>query len=220
LSLLSNNKNSTHILIILILISLAIGLTEFLIMQFLPWVQALFPFLPEALLGAILLSLSITPIVYLLIRKHIIDVSSDASNIRKKLIISAGLPLIIAIILMLNIVHNKQEDISILHNTENITALDNNIAKLIDALNQELELSALFLISHGEKSAKSSLNDRSLDDLKAPRIDVDTLLSSIKKSMTSEDIVVGEFNQQYLAELKLALITLREAIDANNISWQ
>jgi hypothetical protein len=121
---------------------------------------------------------------------------------------------------MLNIVHNKQEDISILHNTENITALDNNIAKLIDALNQELELSALFLISDNEKSAKSSLNARSLDDLKAPRIDVDTLLSSIKKSMTSEDIVVGEFNQQYLAELKLALITLREAIDANNISWQ
>jgi hypothetical protein len=76
------------------------------------------------------------------------------------------------------------------------------------------------LISDNEKSAKSSLNARSLDDLKAPRIDVDTLLSSIKKSMTSEDIVIGEFNQQYLAELMLALITLREAIDANNISWQ
>ena len=220
MSLLSKNKNQTHILIILILIFVAIGFTEFLIMQFLPWVQALFPFLPEALLNAILLSLSITPIIYLLIRKHIIDVSSDESNIRKKLIISAGLPLIIAITLMLNIVHNKQQDISILHNTESIIALDNNIAKLIDALNKELELSALFLISIDEKSAKISSNTRSLDDLKVARIAVDTLLLSIKKSMTSEDIVVGEFNQQYVAELKLALITLREGINANNISWQ
>ncbi|MBA6364716.1 hypothetical protein H4J42_13290, partial [Colwellia sp. BRX8-8] len=218
MSLLSKNKNQTHILIILILIFVAIGFTQFLIMQFLPWIQTLFPFLPEALLNAILLSLSITPIIYLLIRKHIIDVSSDESNIRKKLIISAGLPLIIAITLMLNIVHNKQQDISILHNTESIIALDSNIAKLIDALNKELELSALFLISLDEKSAKISSNTRSLDDLKVLRIAVDTLLLSIKKSMTSEDIVVGEFNQQYVAELKSALITLREGIDANNIS--
>jgi hypothetical protein len=59
---------------------------------------------------------------------------------------------------MLSTVHNKPQDISISHTTESIIALNNNIAKLIDALNQELELSAIFLISIDEKPAKLLLN--------------------------------------------------------------
>ena len=157
MSLVSNSEyRQNNIVIILILLAVAIGFTEFLIMQFLPWLQAIFPYLPKALLDSLLLSLSITPIVYLLIRKHIVNISSDGSNIRKKLIVSSGLPLIIAIALMLNIVNKNQDDIAILNHTESIIKLDIKIAKLIDAINQELEFSALLLNEYSATPEKNS----------------------------------------------------------------
>ena len=171
------NNRQYNIAILLLLLAIAIGFIEFLIMQILPWLQIQFPGIPEALLDALLLSLSITPIVYLLIRKHIVKVTSDASNIRNKLIISSGFPLIIAIALMLNIVNNKQEDISILHQTESIIKLDVNIAKLINATNEEFEFSAL-LLSETPANLDKTLRNKSLRDLKELRIVVDALLDS------------------------------------------
>ena len=145
-------------------------------MQILPWLQSKLPYIPEAMLDALILSLSITPIVYLLIRKHIVNVSSDATNIRNKLIISSGLPLIIAIALMLNIVNKKQEDILTLNHTERIMKLDIDIAKFINAINTEFEFSALLLSEKTPELDNTFKNKKSLDELNTLRIDVDSLL--------------------------------------------
>jgi hypothetical protein len=188
-------------------------------MQFLPWLQAIFPYLPKALLDSLLLSLSITPIVYLLIRKHIVNISSDGSNIRKKLIVSSGLPLIIAIALMLNIVNKNQDDIAILNHTESIIKLDIKIAQLIDATNQELEFSALLLNEYSATPEKKQSNNEPLSQLKALRLTVDTLIQSLKEGITTKHIEVGEFNKQYIARFKSDLLDIRHAIDERNVSW-
>ncbi|MEH6384765.1 MAG: response regulator [Colwellia sp.] len=220
MSLVSNSEyRQNNIVIILILLAVAIGFTEFLIMQFLPWLQAIFPYLPKALLDSLLLSLSITPIVYLLIRKHIVNISSDGSNIRKKLIVSSGLPLIIAIALMLNIVNKNQDDIAILNHTESIIKLDIKIAQLIDATNQELEFSALLLYEYSATPEKKQSKSEPLSQLKALRITVDTLIQSLKEGITTKHIEVGEFNQQYIARFKSDLRDIRHAIDEQKVSW-
>jgi signal transduction histidine kinase/DNA-binding response OmpR family regulator len=220
LSLVSNSERRQYnIIIILILLAVAIGFTEFLIQQFLPWLQAIFPDLPKALLDSLLLSLSITPIVYLLIKKHIVNISSDGSNISKKLIVSSGLPLIIAIALMLNIVNKNQDDIAVLNHTESIIKIDIKIAKLIDAINQELEFSALLLGEDSTTTEKKQLNSESRNQLKALRLTVDTLIQSLKEGITTKHIEVGAFNQQYIARLKNNLQDIRHAIDEQKISW-
>jgi len=220
LSQVSITKNRQYnIAILLLLLAISIGFIEFLIMQILPWLQVQFPDIPEALLDALLLSLSITPIVYLLIRKHIVKVTSDASNIRNKLIISSGFPLIIAIALMLNIVNKKQEDISILHQTENIIKLDVNIAKLINATNEEFEFSAL-LLSETPPNLDNPLRNKSLSELKELRIVVDALLDSLINELTTDSIEVSQFNHQYLSSFRENLIDLRNNIDVKTVSWQ
>ena len=216
----TKNNRQYNIAILLFLLAVAIGFIEFLIMQILPWLQVKFPDTPEALLDAVLLSLSITPIVYLLIRKHIVKVTSDASNIRNKLIISSGLPLIIAIALMLNIVNKKQDDISISHQNESIIKLDINIAKLINATNEEFELSAL-LLSKNDLTLESNLQqNKSINELKNLRIKVDTLLQSIEKGIATENKESGQLNQQYISSIKADLVDLRKGIDNKKISWQ
>jgi len=214
------NNRQYNIAILLFLLAVAIGFIEFLIMQILPWLQVKFPDTPEALLDAVLLSLSITPIVYLLIRKHIVKVTSDASNIRNKLIISSGLPLIIAIALMLNIVNKKQEDISISHQNESIIKLDINIAKLINATNEEFELSAL-LLSKSDPTLESNLQqNQSINELENLRINVDDLLQLIEKEIATENKESGQLNQQYISSFKEDLVDLRKGIDNKKISWQ
>jgi signal transduction histidine kinase/CheY-like chemotaxis protein len=213
------NNRQYNIVILLFLLAVAIGFIEFLIMQILPWLQVKFPDTPEALLDALSLSISITPIVYLLIRKHIVKVTSDASNIRNKLIISSGLPLIIAIALMLNIVNKKQEDISILHQTESIIKLDVNIAKLINATNKEFEFSAL-LLNQTSADLDKTLHNTSMSELKEHRIDVDKLLDSLIKGLMADNIEVSQFNHQYLLSFRENLIELRSNIDVKTVSWQ
>jgi signal transduction histidine kinase/CheY-like chemotaxis protein len=213
------NNRQYNIAILLLLLAIAIGFIEFLIMQILPWLQVKFPYIPEAFLDSLLLSLSITPIVYLLIRKHIINVTADASNIRNKLIVSSGFPLIIAIALMLNIVNKKQEDISILHQTESIIKLDVNIAKLINAANKEFEFSAL-LLSDTSLALETKLHNISINELKKLRINVDLLLDSLIQGLTTENIEVTQFNHQYLSSFRNDLIELRKNINNQKVSWQ
>ena len=220
-----NHKNTTkhqqyNIAIILLLLAVAIGFIEFLIMQILPWLQSKLPYIPEAMLDALILSLSITPIVYLLIRKHIVNVSSDATNIRNKLIISSGLPLIIAIALMLNIVNKKQEDILTLNHTERIMKLDIDIAKFINAINTEFEFSALLLSEKTPELDNTFKNKKSLDELNTLRIDVDSLLISLKKDIATDNIGIGQFNHQYLVSFTKDLAKVRNRVNKNSISWQ
>jgi signal transduction histidine kinase/CheY-like chemotaxis protein len=220
-----SHKNTTkhqqyNIAIILLIMAVAIGFVEFLIMQILPWLHIKLPYIPEAILDALILSLSITPIVYLLIRKHIVNVSSDATKIRSKLIISSGLPLIIAIALMLNIVNKKQQDISILHHTESIMKLDINIAKFINAIDTEFEFSALLLNEKTLELDNNFKNKKSLNQLSTLRIDVDVLLISLIKDIASENIGIGQFNHQYLVRFTKDLANVRSQVDKNSISWQ
>jgi signal transduction histidine kinase/CheY-like chemotaxis protein len=209
-----------NIAIILLLLAVAIGFIEFLIMQILPWLQIKFPSIPEALLDAVLLSLSITPIVYLLIRKHINKVSSDASNIRNKLILSSGFPLIIAIALMLNIVNKKQEDILYLHHTESIIKLDVNIAKLINATNKEFELSAILLSEMSPILENNLSRNNLLNDLKKLRVNVDSLLQTLENGISTKTTEIGQFNRQYILSLKNDINKLRYNIDTQKITWQ
>ncbi len=130
----TQNKKITKLssaIVPLIVLVLGIGFIEYIIMQSLPWLQSLFPSVSEAILDSIVLSVSIAPIVYLIIRQRISILAADKSNIRNKLLISSGLPLIIAIALMIHIINQQQEQISTLQFTEVIVQFDEVLGKLL-----------------------------------------------------------------------------------------
>ena len=73
-------------------IVISIAFIEYMIMGILPWVQSIFPNINKSVVDSLLLSLSITPIIYLIIKKKISTENYSKSAIRSKLLISSGLP--------------------------------------------------------------------------------------------------------------------------------
>ena len=204
-----NKKLSSTITLLAVLI-LGIGSIEFMIMQFLPWLQLLLPTWPEALLDSILLSLPIAPIVYLIIKQRNSQEVSDKSNLRTKLIISSGLPLIIAISLMFNIINQKQDQISTLQFTQVIIKFDVLLGQFIDAYNNEIELSTFYLIN-------DSKNNR--DKLTKQRLIVDQLSPKIIDSLLVKGVNVGRLEKAYIDNFTKNLSLMRNNVDQHSIKW-
>lgn len=194
----------------LVLLIIGIGFIEYIIMQLLPLLQSLLPSAPEAVLDSILLSLSIAPIIYLIIRKHISTLTRDKSNIRNKLIISSGLPLIIAIALMLNTINQKQAQITTLQFTKVIIEFDEVFGRFIQAYNLEIELSALYLINNSQ-TTKNQLHDQ--------RLLVKKLAPETIDFMLLQKVNAGRFDKYFLDNFLLSLDNLREKVDEKSIKW-
>lgn len=187
---------------ILILV-ISIGFIEFLIMQFLPWVQKLLPTWPEALLDSVILAISIAPLVYFLIRKHVTKLASNKSNIRNKLIISSGLPLTIAIALMLINVSQKEESIDELKQTQKIVSLDLKLYGLIINLKSET-IDAI--------SSKPN-QTHNIEKRKTIRADVDTSFSEVIKDLNALNIESSYINN--FIQLEAELAKFRAQVDNN-----
>jgi signal transduction histidine kinase/DNA-binding response OmpR family regulator/HPt (histidine-containing phosphotransfer) domain-containing protein len=204
-----NTKLSTAIFPFILLI-IGIGFIEFIIMQILPWVQSLFPSLPEAVLDSILLSCAIAPVIYFIIRKKIPTLTSDKSNIRNKLILSSGLPLLIAIALMLNIINQKQTQISTLQFTRDIVAFDEVFKNFLEAYNGEIELSAHYLVNDNQE-IKNKLN--------AQRLLVKELVPKVRDYIVFKGVNVGRFEERFIDSFLLSLANLRKKVDTREIKW-
>lgn len=208
---MGNDKKSSISVISggLILLILAIGTIEFLTVQLLPWLQASLPTWSEAVLHAILLSLSITPVVYFIIRRHVNSVSSSKSAIRNKIFISSGLPLMIAIALMLNIVMQDNEQITKLESSQSIVEFDIKYSGLLDAINKEFEYSAISLMRQDQSQPLSLVQQRKTVD------DLFTLLASSQE----QRLISGRLNKENINQYRQELGVLRLEIDAVSITW-
>ena len=204
------NTKISSVIVPLIFLVLGIGFIEFIIMQLLPGLQTLLPRVPEALLDAILLGLSVAPIVYIIIRKNISIQTSDKSNIRNKLLVSSGLPLIIAIALMLNIINQKQTQITTLQFTKVIMAFDETFGNFLAAYNTEIELSARYLINDNQANKKA---------LNAQRLLVKQLTSQVKDFILVKGVNVGRVEESFINEFSLSLDKLRIKVDEKSIKW-
>lgn len=198
------NTASSTVIIILFLV-VVIGVIEFFIMQLLPWIQSAFPELPEALIDAALLSLSIAPIIFLTIRKHISGISASQASIRNKILLASGLPLMIAITLMLNSAFNERALIDHLKHEESIVQLDLSTGSLIHELQKERGISSLYVASDSNKYYQAMLDQRKYTDLKA-----NELLELCKASILNSNV------EKYLKQLLL----VRSHIDNKNIARQ
>ena len=190
-------------------IVISIAFIEYMIMGILPWVQSIFPNINKSVVDSLLLSLSITPIIYLIIKKKISTENYSKSAIRSKLLISSGLPLIISISLMVNIVNEKQNEIVDLELAQNIIKFDIQVGQIIDAYNDEVIVSTNLIIANNTLDKKVLKEKR-----EATNHIVNLLLQSIEKN----NIQVGDFDGSYLNEFKSKLNEIRNKIDNNTIS--
>lgn len=204
-----NKKISSTIAPLAVLI-LGIGCIEFMIMQFLPWLQTFLPSWPEAILDSMLLSLSIAPIVYLIIRKRDSHKVSDKSNLTTQLIISSGLPLIIAIALMFNIINQKQEQIATLQFTQVILKFDVILGQFIDGYNKEVELSTIYLINDSEANKKNLTRQRMIVDQVSPKL-IDYLLV--------KGVNAGRLEKKYINNFSKNLSFMRNNVDKQTFEW-
>jgi len=206
----NSNKKISLIIAPLVILIIGIGCIEFLIMQFLPWLQSFLPSWPEAILDSILLSISIAPIVYLIIKQRDSTSISDKSNLRTKLIISSGLPLFIAIALMFNIINQKQDQISTLQFTQVVIKFDVTLGNFIDAYNKEIELSTLYLINDNKNNKNNLISQRILVDQITPKL-IDYLLV--------KDVNVGRLEKEYVNNFTKNLSMMRGNVDKQSLEW-
>ena len=199
------------VIVPIIILVLAIGSIEFIITHLIPWLAALVPSLPLYLLHAILLSVSLTPVVYFMIKRRNASVLSNKANLRNKLVTSAGLPLIIAISLMLNIVIQKEKQISTLQFTQIIVNFDIAFGKFIDAYNKEIELSMLLLINNDDSIKKN---------LQAQRKLVDNLSPQVKDYLLNKGVYVGRIERSYIKTFEQNLALMRKNVDDGSVTWQ
>ncbi|MEW6989829.1 response regulator [Colwelliaceae bacterium 6441] len=205
-----NNKNRYLIILPILLLVLGIGFIEFMIMQILPWLQQLLPSVPEAILDASLLGLSISPLVYLIIRKKAYSTSDNQEVIRNKLLVSSGLPLIIALALMFNIVVQKQHQISKLNIAERTIQFDQKLSHFIEQYSIEVEKSASLLVTADEIKA---------DDLQKQRRVVDQLIQQLEELALVEKIMITHFDHLHYNQLKKDLFQLRSEVDNRSVEW-
>ena len=201
-SLFKLNRIGLPILFIIV----SIAFIEYMIMSLMPEIQQLFPNTDEAILDATFLSLFITPIVYLVTKKNIHAKSSGTSAIRNKLLVSSGIPLIISIALMVNIVTQNQDEIEELVLAERIVKFDHLINEFIDGFNQELLTSSNFMINPTDNNANALINKR---------IMTDSSLASMISFIGENDIKVGDLNANYLQGFDQNLRQIRLYIDQN-----
>lgn len=147
-------KNKTAILtsnvIIILLLMIVIGISEYLIMQILPLIQSFFPNVHESILDAILLSLVVAPISTLIFKQQISSLSLSHSNVRNKVLLVAGLPLCIALILMLTNIYQGQQKIRPLRMLDNLISVTLSTGNFIHEAQKERDISALYIGSQGK----------------------------------------------------------------------
>jgi signal transduction histidine kinase/DNA-binding response OmpR family regulator len=204
------NRKINSVIVPIIILIFGIGCLEFMIMQILPWLQPYFPSWPEAILDSLLLSISITPIVYLIIKQRDSQAISDKPYLRTKLIIASGLPLIIAISLMFNIINQKQAQISTLQFTQTILKFDVLLGQFIDAYNNEIEFSALYLINDS-KDNKTKLTQH--------RLMVDQLSPPLRDYLLVKGINAGRLDKEYINSFSKNLMLMRKSVDEKSIEW-
>jgi hypothetical protein len=207
----SKTKANLNITILpFVLLVIGIGSAEYIILQFLPWLQSVFPGVSEVIIGSVLLSIAIAPIVYLIIRKNISTLALDKSSIRNKLILSSGLPLIIAIALMLNIINQKQAEISTLQFTKLVTEFDETFGRFIKAYSKEIELSTLYLINNQQSEANALIEHRLI---------VKRLAAKVKEYVLVKGVNVGRFEEEFINHFYSSLEELRLKVDEKSIKW-
>jgi signal transduction histidine kinase len=178
-------------------------------MQLLPWFQDFLPNVPEAVLDSLLLSLSITPLIYIVIRRQAAQASSQ-TNVRSKILLASGLPLFIAIALILNNTKNEQ---SLINELESLTvAVEINISTsyFLHEIQKERGLSSLHMSNNGEDF---------LDALNQQRILTDSSLKNLTDLLNKH---AGFYNSRINRTVITSnqLFNIRHRIETKGTTWQ
>ncbi|TYK64506.1 response regulator [Colwellia echini] len=204
---LSTSKPYMTFLALIAIVS-AIGLIEYMIMGILPWFETLFPHINRAILVSVLLSISISPVIYFIFVNKLAKNNENKSNIRTKLLVSAGLPLIISISLMLSIVNDKQQQIIELELAQKIIKFDILLSDFVNAYNEELVLSTNFTINPATVERVNLVEKRKT---------LDKIIEDLLQTLNSHNIDVGRFDQNYLAKFNHKLKDVRLQVDTHAI---
>ena len=239
-----DQENKTHIKSLIppiIFLVLVIGISEFLIMQILPFFTELFPNVPEAVLDAVFLSIAIAPITLLIFKRNVSVLTFSQSSVKNKVLLAAGLPLTIAIVLILNGIIKGQEKIRPLNLLNNLIKINISTKDYIHELQNERGLTALYWGMRNsstkkrldiQKDKSDQTLDRLLDYLSAQEMqkahslfkqlsEQRYLLKSTRIKITHPDAKIQtilEDYTQYSKEVLELLLSLSDEIDNNELS--
>ncbi|XQW84045.1 response regulator [Thalassotalea piscium] len=174
-----------------------------------PLIKKVMPFGSEQLLNSIILSIFISPIIYLIIKRNLPSEPLHYQSIKYKLFIASGLPLLIAILLMVNIVWQKQQEINYLDHAKFTVNFDIQLNKVITHIKSEIELTAL---SYAEdfNEGDALVQQRQLVDF-----EVSKLIHMIEQQpLPSYRISILDINR-YMGDLR----KIRRSVDNQLIDW-
>ncbi|GHE87775.1 hypothetical protein GCM10011501_16640 [Thalassotalea profundi] len=191
------------------ILCITIGVAQYLIIQFLPWLQSIFPLFSAVVINSIVLSLAIAPILYFIITKNISVGTTQHQGIRAKLFVASGLPLFVAVLLMVNIVSKKQEDINHLQQSKFTMNFDLQLTRAIAFIKDEIELSALSYATDVDQSIALVKKRNDVDNA------IENLINMIKASTTPTFRVSNLDIEKYMVELR----AIRVRVDDKSIDW-
>lgn len=177
---------------LLIFLIAVISVMELLIMYFLPVLESAFPEIPTSYLDAIILSISIAPVLILLLKSNNSKTIINSDAIQRKIYFASGLPLLIAIGLLLYSTELKRRDIQALTHTEVLIQVNDSTQKLLKTLSQELQASSLKLHSNLRQSSLKETQESTNQQLQ----NWIELVSQLKKEVKPE-----VFNNKYYNQL-------------------
>ncbi|UAA38259.1 response regulator [Paraneptunicella aestuarii] len=184
---------------LLVFLMAVISIIELLIMHFLPLLEAAFPELPASYLDAIVLSISITPILVLLLKSKSSETIINSDSIQRKIYFASGLPLLIAIGLLLYSIDLKRRDIQALTHTDVLIQVNDSTQKLLNTLSKELQASSLKLHSNLKQSSLKEMQENTNQQLQ----NWIELIAKLKKGAKPE-----AFNNKYYNQL----LELRQSV--------
>ncbi|MBU2871055.1 response regulator [Colwellia sp. E2M01] len=200
-------KSKISLLTILFIV-ISIAFVQYMITAIMPWLQTIFPNINVVLLNSFLISFSLSPIAYFLFKRKVSIDNYSKSNIRNKLLVSAGLPLIISISLMLSIVNQKQNQINDLELAQQIINFDVLLGDFVDAYNEELVLTTDYIINPINHNKQSLIEKRNR---------INKMIELLQQRIEQYKIDVGRFDVNYLTQFKNKLKLIRHQVDTHPI---
>ena len=154
----------SHQTIFLVLfLSLTIAVLDFTIMHFQPWILKKLPLISESYFRAILLGLTLAPIIILFRRRNSQRTETPGDEIRRKVYFATGLPLLIATVLLVFIIEQQHRELDDLKQIKPIAAINSKTRDLLRHINNEVSTVGAFLFSSNDTVTALTFNSTRIE---------------------------------------------------------
>lgn len=144
---------------LVLFLTLTIAVLEYSIMHFLPLISAELPNIPEAYIDAFILSISLAPILFLITSNKSFDSKIIGDDVRQKIYLASGIPLLIAIGLLVLAIDSRQAEVEKLEDATPIYVVNANTKKLLENINQELYAVGAFVYASNNAITAMAFNE-------------------------------------------------------------